>query len=130
MRQKCISTGQGFQGTHCEMARYVRILSILLLAVFAVGTVVHAANVASMNMQMAFAAIDGGDIGGCQDCPDGGDDMQLCDDVCVSPISAVMPFGQAGLPEVAATIERSVSRSMSGRTGLPNPYPPRFITLS
>lgn len=112
------------------MTRHVRILLILILAVFAAGSVVNAANATSMNMQMALSALDSGDMGDCQDCPDGGDDMQACDDACVSPILAVVPSGQTGLPETRTTTESGVLQSVAGRTGLPDPYPPRSITLS
>jgi hypothetical protein len=103
---------------------------ILVLTVFAVGSVVHAANATSMNMQMALTAIDSGDMGDCQDCPDGRDDMQACDNVCVSPILAVVPSGQPDLPEAETTTESPVPHSVTGRSGLPDPYPPRSITLS
>ncbi|WP_157019375.1 hypothetical protein [Mesorhizobium xinjiangense] len=112
------------------MVRYVRILTILMLAAFAAGSVVHAANAASMNMKMALTAYDSGDMGDCQDCPDGSDDMQACDNVCVSPILAVVPSGQAGLPRAETATESLVPHSVVGRTGLPDPYPPRSIILS
>lgn len=112
------------------MAKHVRILTILILAVFAAGSVVHAGNAASMNAKMALVAVDGGDMGDCQDWPDGGDDMQPCDNLCISHILAVVPSGQAGLPEVEATTESFVPRDVAGRTGPPDPYPPRTIILS
>lgn len=112
------------------MARHVRILAILMLAVFAAGSVVHAATAASMNMKMALAAIDSGDMGDCQDCPGGSDDMKSCDNVCVSPLLAVVPSGQPGLPEAETATESLAPHSGAGRTGLPDPYPPRSIILS
>ena len=112
------------------MARYVRIFMIMMLAVFAAGTVVHAASAAIMSAKMTLAVIDGADMGDCQDCPDGSGDMQPCDNVCVSPIMAVVPSGQPGLPQVEATTESSVLQSVTGRTGSPDPYPPRSIILS
>ncbi|MBI1260612.1 MAG: hypothetical protein GC184_02700 [Rhizobiales bacterium] len=112
------------------MVRYVRIFMIMVLAAFAAGTVAHAADAATMSMKMALAAIDSGDMGDCQDCPDGSDDMQPCDNVCISPILAVVPSGQPGLPEVETTTESLVLQGVTGRTGPPDPYPPRSITLS
>lgn len=112
------------------MARYVRIFMVMMLTAFAAGSVVNAANATSMNMQMALSSLDSGDMGDCQDCPDGGDDMQVCDNVCVSPILAVVPSGQTGLPEARTRTESLVLQSVTGRTGLPDPYPPRSITLS
>jgi hypothetical protein len=103
---------------------------IMVLAAFAAGTVVHAANAATMNMKMTLAAIDGADMGDCKDCPDGSDDMQPCDNFCISPILAVVPSVQPSLPEVGNTAEGFAAHSVSGRTGLPEPYPPRTTTLS
>jgi len=113
-----------------DMARHVRILTILILAVFAAGSVVHAANAASMNIKMALAAIDGANMGDCQDCPDGGDNIQPCDNVCVFPILAVVPSGQFDLPGAETAPESLVHHSVAGRTGPPDPYPPRSIMLS
>lgn len=112
------------------MKRYARILTILMLAVFAAGAVVHTANAASMNTTMALSAIDSGDMGYCQDCPDGSDELQPCDFVCVSPVLAILPSGESGLPAALKITEKSVDRSMAGRTGIPNPYPPRSTILS
>lgn len=112
------------------MARWVRSLAILLLAAFAVGTVVHAAVAATMSAEMTLAVIDGADMANCQDCPDGNDSMPPCDNVCVSPILAVVPSGQPSLPGVEATTESPVLQSATGRTGPPDPYPPRSIILS
>ncbi|MDZ5697081.1 hypothetical protein [Chelativorans sp. M5D2P16] len=127
---RTISTGHRVQGIYYEMERYVRVLTILVLAVFAAGSAVHAANAASMSVKMALAAVDSGDMGDCQDCPDGSDDMQACDDVCVSPILALVPSGPPGMPAAETTAESTVPRSVTGRTGLPDPYPPRSIILS
>lgn len=112
------------------MARYVRIFMILVFAAFAAGTVVHAANAATMSAKMTLAAIDGAGMGGCQDCPDGSDKLPPCDNVCMSPILAVVPSGQPSLPVAETTTESLVFQSEIGRTGPPDPYPPRSIILS
>ncbi len=112
------------------MARYVRILMIMVLAAFAAGTVVHAANAATMSAKMTLAVIDGADMGDCQDCSDGNDNMPPCDNVCISPILAVVPSGQPSLPGAKTTTESLAPQSVIGRTGLPDPYPPRSIILS
>ena len=112
------------------MKRYARILTILMLAVFAAGSVVHTANTTSMNTTMALAVIDNGDLDNCQDCPDGGDNMQSCDYVCVSPVLAIVQSSESSQPATAAITEILVLRSMTGLTDLPNPYPPRSTILS
>jgi len=94
----------------------------------------HAVNAASMNAKMALAAVDNDDMGtnwdDCQDCLDESDEMQTCDNVCVSPILAVGPSGQSGLPVIRTAPENPALQSVFGRTGLPDPYPPRSIILS
>jgi len=112
------------------MARHVRILMIMVLAAFAAGTVVHAANAATMSAKMTLAVIDGADMGDCQDCSDGNGDMPPCDNVCVSPILAVVPSGQTSLPGAETTTDSFVLQSVTGRTGPPDPYPPRTTILS
>ncbi|MBO6720121.1 MAG: hypothetical protein JJ913_19430 [Rhizobiaceae bacterium] len=112
------------------MVRYVRIFMIVVLAAFAAGTVAHAVNAATMSMKMTLAAIDGADMGDCKDCPDGKGDVQPCDNACVSPILGVVPSGQPSLPHAETTTESLVLQSVAGRTGPPDPYPPRSIILS
>jgi hypothetical protein len=112
------------------MARYVRIFMIVVLAAFAAGTVAHAASAATMSMKMSLAAINGADMGDCQDCSDGNDNMPPCDNVCISPILAVVPSGQPSLPGAQTTTESPVLQSVVGRTGPPDPYPPRSTILS
>lgn len=110
------------------MVGYVRIFMIMVLTAFAAGTVVHSANAAIMSAKMTLAVIDGADVGDCQDCPDDG--MPPCDDVCVSPILAVVPSGQPSLPGAETTTESPVLQSVTGCIGPPDPYPPRSIILS
>ncbi|MGX1501071.1 hypothetical protein ACSSV1_006140 [Labrenzia sp. MBR-25] len=112
------------------MTRYVRIFIIMLLAAFAAGTVVHTASAATMGAKMTLALIAGADMGDCQDCADGNGDMPSCDNVCVSPILAVVPSAQLSLPGVETTTESPVLQSVTGRTGPPEPFPPRTNILS
>ena len=112
------------------MVRYARIFMIVVLAAFAAGTVVHAANAATMSAKMTLAVIDGADMGDCQDCSDGNDNMPPCDNVCISPILAVVPSGQPSLLGAETTTESPVLQSVIGRTGSPDPYPPRSTILS
>jgi hypothetical protein len=125
-----VSTAQWLRGIQCEMARYVRTFMILMLAAFAAGTVVHAANATTMSAKMTLAAIDGADMSDCQDCTDGNGNMPSCDNVCVSPILAVVPSGQPSLPGAETTTENPVLENVTGRTGPPDPYPPRTTILS
>ncbi len=112
------------------MARYVRIFMIVVLAAFAAGTITHAVNAATMSMKMTLAAIDGAGMGDCKDCPGSKGDVQPCDNACLSPILGVVPSGQPSLPGAETTTESLVLQSVVGRTGPPDPYPPRSIILS
>ena len=112
------------------MANHVRAFVILLLVVFSAGTVLHTTSAAAMNFEMTLVAIDGAGMGDCQDCTGGGDNMPPCNTVCVSPALAVIPPIQAGVL-VANTITASnIVYGVTGRTGRPEPYPPRSIILS
>ncbi|MBE0704233.1 MAG: hypothetical protein IH582_13880 [Afipia sp.] len=112
------------------MASCIRIFMIVMLAAFAAGTVVHTANAATMSAKMTLAVIYGADMGDCQDCSDGNDNSLKCDNVCISPILAVVPSGQPSLPGAETITESPVLQSVIGRTGPPDPYPPRSIILS
>lgn len=112
------------------MRKCIRIFLFVALAAFAAGTIVHAANAAGMSAKMTFAVIDGADMGVCQDCPGGKGNMQPCDSACPSPILAVLPSDQPDRPGVETAIESPILQSVIGRIGPPDPYPPRFPTLS
>jgi len=112
------------------MKRYARILTILMLAVFAAGWMSNTVNAANMNTEMALNAIDSGDMGDCEDCPDDSANMQRCDYVCVSSMLAIVPSCESELSATVTTTEKSIHQSMAGRSRLPDPHPPRFIILS
>jgi len=112
------------------MAKHVRVLIVLMLAAFTIGTVVHTANATAMSMKMTLADTDGAGMGDCEDCLAGGDSMSLCDSVCVSPILALAPVLQGGLPMIKAKTASNVVYGVTGRAGPPDHYPPRSITLS
>ncbi|MEO4045297.1 hypothetical protein AAFN47_27200 [Hoeflea sp. CAU 1731] len=112
------------------MATYVRIFMIAVFVAFAAGTMIHAANAATMSIKMTLVATDGADMGDCKDCPGSKGDVQPCDNACLSPILGVVPSGQPSLPRAETTTESLVLQSVAGRTGPPDPYPPRSIILS
>ena len=112
------------------MASCIRIFMIVMLAAFAAGTVVHTANAATMSAKMTLAVVYCAGTGDCQDCSGGNDNNPKCDNACVSPILAVVPSGQPSLPGAETITESPVLQSVIGRTGPPDPYPPRSIILS
>ena len=127
--EKYIDKPYGF--SYCDsMRKIAHIFMILVIAAFAAGTVVHAANATTMSVKMTLAVIDGAVMSDCQDCTDGNGDMPSCDNVCISPILAVVPSSPPSLPLVEATTESPILQGMARRAGPPDPYPQRFIILS
>lgn len=113
------------------MPKFVRILVVALLAVFAAGSVVHATGMTTMAVKMALAdsgPMDMADCTGCDADDNGGDGGLACDLVCTtslvadlgteSPLSVPVPVSTAG-PKGAY--------DFLGRTGPPDPYPPRTL---
>lgn len=112
------------------MKASVRILMIVILAAFAAGTVVHAASAAVMTVKMALAdsgSMDGADCDGCS-----GDDegAPSCDGICVAPLLAMANPGAALHVDIDAQTRGAAMHDAVGRTGPPDPSPPRSIVLS
>jgi hypothetical protein len=111
------------------MSTLVRILAVVFLAAFAAGTAARAAASTDMSLKMSMAKMDGG-MPDCQDCP--GDDGQAsaCDQFCVTSMAAICAPVAAELPHVAGIVSLPPAEPSDGRTGPPEPYPPRTIFLS
>lgn len=113
------------------MSKFVRILVVALLAVFAVGSVVHATSTTTMAVKMATAnggPMDMADCTGC-DADGNGDESGLaCDLVCTAPFVADLGAGTAlGVPVGESTAALKGVYDFVGRTGPPVPYPPRTL---
>ncbi|RWK43943.1 hypothetical protein [Mesorhizobium sp.] len=109
------------------MSKLVRILVVVFLAAFAAGTAAHAATATDMSLKMSMSGMDDGSMADCQDCP--GDDAQAsaCDQVCVTTLVAIVTPADADLPNVTNAVAIRTAGSPGGRTGPPDPYPPRPI---
>ena len=112
-----------------KMRKFVRILVFTLLAAFATSTVVHAAGTTTMAVKMALT--DGGgmeaECKGC-DMDKNGDQAGLsCDIGCIVPFVANLGHDTALSPRLAASHEAWGLFDSVGRTGPPEPYPPRFF---
>jgi hypothetical protein len=113
------------------MDRLARILAVVLLAVFTAGTIAHGASVTSMALAMSPAAMTGGDMSDCDACPPGDDGKaQICGAACLVPFAAIPAAVDIELPLVAAEIAASPLKEIVGRTGPPDPSPPRTIILN
>ncbi|AZO00970.1 hypothetical protein EJ066_29915 [Mesorhizobium sp. M9A.F.Ca.ET.002.03.1.2] len=107
-----------------------RILAIVLLVVFAAGTVAHAANATSMSLAMSPVAMDDGDMGDCDACPpDNSGKTPACGQACLAPFVAIPAPVSVELSFVAAEIATSPLEELVGHTGPPDLSPPRIIIL-
>jgi hypothetical protein len=113
------------------MDRLARIFAIVLLAVFAAGTIAHGASTTRMSLAMSHGTMAGGDMGDCDGCPPGDDGKaSLCGQVCLAPFAAIPAAVSIELPLVRAGIAVSPLKEIVGRTGPPDPSPPRTIILN
>ncbi|PSH64283.1 hypothetical protein CU102_22480 [Phyllobacterium brassicacearum] len=112
------------------MNRLARIFAIVLLAVFAAGTVADAANVTSMSLAMSPAAMADGDMGDCDGCPPGNEGKaSRCGQICLAPFAAIPAAAGFELAVMAADVAASPAEEITGSSGLPDPPPPRTIVL-
>ncbi|WEX90261.1 hypothetical protein PZN02_005633 [Sinorhizobium garamanticum] len=112
------------------MDRLARIVAIVLLVVFATGTVAHAANATSMSFTMSPAAMADGDMGDCDGCPPGDDGKtSLCAQFCLATFIAVPTAAELELPVLAVDLATLPAEEITGRTGPPDLPPPRTIVL-
>ncbi|ORE91769.1 hypothetical protein ATO13_19295 [Stappia sp. 22II-S9-Z10] len=113
------------------MQSFVRILVVALLAVFAAGSVAHVASTTTMAIKMAFAdtgAIDMADCTGCDADDDGDDGVLVCNLVCSAPFVADLRTESAvNMLAVVSMAEPTGLSDFVGRTGPPDPYPPRTL---
>ena len=114
------------------MQKFAHILAIMLLALFAASSVVHAVRANSMALDMAEATGDADVLPDCQVCEaDGANKSNAgsCDldcttpgiatlDVAPGPLFAEFPARQNHLPGMSLP---------SGRRGAPDPLPPRAL---
>lgn len=105
------------------MGNVARLLAFLFLAAFAAATLGPVAEAAAMAVEMA-------NCGGCDDCPGDCGDPPLCDQACMTSLPALPASLAVTVPAVAKHVEAGASRSPAGRTGPPDPSPPKVLRLS
>ena len=109
------------------MPPLARIIVVTLLALFATASVVRAAGAAEMALSAAKAPMT--DCGACP-AGDAGDVMSdACKTVCIAPFAAILSGAAApGLRPAVVSVAGGV-RNVTGRTGPPDPYPPKAHSL-
>lgn len=117
------------------MRQIVRALLVALILAFAAGTVVQASRAVAMDMAMAGMSATMS-MQGCDDCNGGetdhpGDSMASCFAMCIAPAFALPPQYEASAPAGLLALPVGFGTPvLAGRTGSPDPYPPRTIVLS
>jgi phosphatidylglycerophosphate synthase len=111
------------------MDRLARIFAIVLLVVFAAGTIAHAANATSMSVAMSSAAMAAADMGDC--CPPADDGKaSFCMQFCLAPLVAFPAAAGFELPILlGADSATTPAEDIAGQTGPPDLPPPRTIVL-
>lgn len=113
------------------MRKFVSLITIVLLAVFAASTVVHAVSANAMALDMATSADGAMSMPDCQGCPEGGDSdtTASCDLICTAPVFAMVK-GAAAAQFAIAIPMREWPLGMTLPRGLqapPDPFPPRTL---
>ena len=113
------------------MSKFVRVLVVAFLAVFAAGSVVHATSLTTMAVKMALAdsgPMDMADCAGCDSDGNGDKGGLACDLVCTAPFVADLGTGSTlSGPVAVSTATPKGDYDFVGRTGPPEPYPPRTL---
>ena len=107
-----------------------RLFLVAFLAVFSVGSVMHAGSAASMTIEMAMAESTDAGMADCEACGDqDGESMLACDLHCASAAHAAVPAsGGAGMePVLARTVAWPEDVRLSGLGSPPPGHPPRHI---
>ena len=112
------------------MDRLARILAIVLLAAFALGTVAHAASATGMSVAMSAAAMADGDMGDCDACPNDDGNISTCGQACLAPFVGIAASVGVELPFVASSIAGSALKAPDGHVKSPDPSPPRTFFLN
>lgn len=110
------------------MGLRIRLFVVIALAAFVAGFGVKAASTATMEFTMVMSDADSMKMSACGACDQGGD-QAACDVECTVQAAVLLPQVAAGVP--SAVNDRAVFRldKFTGRTGPPDPYPPRTHIL-
>lgn len=111
------------------MRRSARILVVVILTAFAVGMAMQAATAAVMTVKMALADSGGMDMSDCGGCADDDGSSPACDDFCTAPLLVIGELGKTAQPLPQEISGHLATHATTGRTGPPDPYPPRTVIL-
>jgi hypothetical protein len=101
-------------------------MALVLVAVLALGAFAHAVSMTTMTIGMAHVEAGGMSTDDCDDC--GSDDAgATCDTVCGPNFVATAVAMQAQQSPIAGRETAGHVGAVVGRTGPPDPYPPRTL---
>lgn len=112
------------------MLARTRIFVLALLALFATGIIVNSASATSMSLKMVLANASVADMADCQGCGTDSDSEESgpnCDIVCTISFAASLGQVDTFSPRVAEPATLQSANHLAGRTGPPEPYPPRTL---
>ena len=109
------------------MRRLNRIIVALLVLAVAAGSVIGAAQAASMAVDMS--AVADGAMPGCDVCPGNSDGGMACAAACVSSTPAVLPAETGIAPLPGEKLAAARAQRLVDRHRLPDPHPPRMTVL-
>ena len=109
------------------MKKIRQLVIVGLVALFAIGTIVHAASATAMTVEMAVADIQSDENGSCQACPDDSDVSPLCDLVCLTTFVAIPAALDVERVLAHTVFTRSPDRGTIGEFDSLDPAPPKYI---
>lgn len=99
---------------------------IALVALFTVGTMIHAVSATTMASEMAWADSQL-DESSCKACPDDSNSSNLCDLICLTT-HVVIPMAIDGKPAIAQTMFAGLlGQGLPGQLRSLDPAPPKSI---
>lgn len=108
----------------------IRSFTIVLIALFAVGTFVHSAGATTMSLSMLLGDVGMADMANCQGCDTDTDFEEgglSCEIVCTVSFAANASQDEPFSPRITGVANPQPVSVLAGQTRLPNPHPPRFL---
>lgn len=114
------------------MRKITHIVMTLFLALYAASAVVHSASASAMTIEMVTSAEQDMEMSDCQGCGIDEDAAagggQACNIICTTPVAAIFAVSPGPILTTSLLQERTLSEILSiGRSGSPEPYPPRTL---
>jgi len=107
------------------MDRLVRIFAILLLTMFATGTIAHAAQTAGMSAAMSAVAMSKAGMNDCDGCPKDNGKAPVCEQGCLTPFTGIPATAGIRLPVLTDDKADFLLTETDSHASPPDPAPPK-----